>query len=229
MNHNSLRSVLDEHPINKCSFIEHWSTDRAKKEHFVLWLEAQATLTISFGRCLARIWTDLPYELYKESRAFHHLTQLESWGADMPETHGEYYRELVESLGVDIGSALQTCPEGTFRFSEFRRKLSDKYGAEVALLTVLYGNELGNLRIFKALKIAMENIPALADAPKGYINAHLEDEEADSKIMFDLVELLLSRHTPDSSQMIWVTAETALKEFLNVRLAAFEELFERFN
>lgn len=228
----ALQKQLTDHPINTCSFMRHWSSGRATREDFVAWMRVQLCASVSFGWSLKRIEVGLPKPLClaEEYRRFSALAQIEWWPSWAAGSHGEHFKKLASFLGfqVDVAGAFDACPAHMRTWLEFREGLAERYGPEAALLTLAVANEVGNLKFFKELEGALKTIPGLEGCPPDYVEAHLEDEGPDARIMIELAKLLMKGRGKKEYERLHTDAADATQRFLDLRLAALEEAYTSF-
>jgi hypothetical protein len=88
------------------------------------------------------------------------------------------------------------------------------------LAAIGFGNEILNLHIFHAYREGINKIPGFESCPTGYFDAHLRDEENDSRIFQALFSKLVT------TEEEYYLAQQGLLELLDKRNGFFNDLWE---
>lgn len=218
-----MRWVVDTHTILSHPFMMAFKGGQLNKRQVTFWAVQQFFFSISLPSAFAALYARIPDRLWKDKRDLVELLKVEAWGSRDAGCHSRHFIKLLDFLGVRLDHLTErdaTPYTQSYIAARLEMCLNPDRHLGQGLAAIGLGNEILNLHIFEVYREGIDKIPGLENCPTGYFDAHLRDEENDSRIFHKLFSELVT--TEEEYQL----AQQGLLELLDKRNDFFNGLWE---
>lgn len=217
-----LRALVDSHPVLAHPFLSTFRSGSLSRSQLDLWAGQQFFFSISLPSAFAALYARIPdiERLWKDKCDLAELFKVEAWGTRETGHHSRHFIKLCDFLGINVDD-LEAKPY-TERYIASRLEMCLNAARHIGqgLAGIGFGNEFLNLHIFRAYREGINKIPGCENCPTGYFDAHLRDEENDSRSFQALFNKLVT------TEEEYYLAQQGLLELLDKRNEFFNDLWE---